>query len=240
MSNTSTEYSFYRFTVSQRIIHFLAFLTFFGLTVTGLCLAFSAYSLPRGIMFLLGGQESASFIHRFCAVIAYLLVIIHAFWFLYFKFYMKHKFFEPQSILFQLFDLQHLWQNFLYFIGKRDKPPKFYRYTYLQKLYYWSFFIGMNAMAATGLLHMYPEFFARFLPGYIFNISEVIHFWEAILAIVVKFFFHALMEHIRPAIFPVDKSIFTGTIREDTLRHEHMSEWESLTKHQGELSQEKV
>ncbi|HMB30455.1 MAG TPA: cytochrome b/b6 domain-containing protein, partial [Desulfohalobiaceae bacterium] len=202
--------------------------------------AFSAYSLPKFIIFILGGQEAASFIHKFCALIAYILVILHTLWFVYYKFSMKHKFFEPQSIIFQLFDLQHLWENFLYFIGKRESPPKFHRYTYMQKLYYWSFFLGMNAMAATGLLHMYPEFFSRYLPGFIFNIAQIIHFWEAILAIVVKFIFHALMEHIRPAIFPVDKSIFTGKIEENTMKHEHMSEWKNLVDKQGTIPSEKA
>lgn len=240
MNSRQSARNFYRFTISQRVVHFLALLTFLGLTVTGLCLAFSSYSLPKFIMFLLGGQDSASFIHRFCALIAYILVVIHALWFLYYKFSMKHKFFDPQSIIFQLFDLKHLWQNFLYFTGQRESPPKFYRYTYLQKLYYWSFFIGMNAMAATGLLHMYPEFFSQYLPGFIFNIAQIIHFWEAILAIIVKCFFHAVMEHIRSSIFPVDKSIFTGNIHEGTLKHEHMSEWETLVAKQGTLPNEKA
>lgn len=227
-SQADTEQLYQRFPLFQRIIHFVVMVGFLGLSVTGLSLAFSAYSLPRACMWLMGGQENAAFLHRFFALITFVPVLIHALWFLYYKYVLKKDFFNPQSVIFQGYDLKHLGQNFLYFFGKRDRPPLFYRFNYLQKLFYWAVFLGMFAMAATGLLHMYPEFFARFLPGYAFNIAQTIHFWEAILAIVVKVLFHAMMEHLRPSIFPMDKSIFTGMTPVSVLKREHPNEWKAI------------
>jgi hypothetical protein len=75
---------------------------------------------------------------------------------------------------------------------------------------YWAIFIGMNTIGITGLILWFPEGFTRFLPGVWVNIAQVLHFYEAILAIVVKFFIHIGMTHLRPAVYPADTCIFTG------------------------------
>lgn len=217
-----------RFSLFQRVCHFLVMIGFIGLAITGLGLAFSAYSLPKAAVWLMGGQANAAFLHRLFALLTILMVFIHALWFLYYKFVLGKKFSSHETIIFQRYDLTTFGQNIMYFLGKRAHPPDFYRYTYFQKLSYWALFLGMISMGITGLLLMYPEFFTGFLPGYFINIAQILHFWEAILAITLKLIFHSLLEHLRPNIFPMDKSIFTGQKPPSVLRHEHSAEWEML------------
>ncbi len=83
-------------------------------------------------------------------------------------------------------------------------------------------------MGITGLILWFPEWFTRFLPGVWVNIAQVLHFYEAILAIVVKFFIHIGMAHLRPAVYPADTSIFTGRTSRERMQEEHPGEWRSI------------
>jgi hypothetical protein len=74
----------------------------------------------------------------------------------------------------------------------------------------------------------FPEWFALFLPGYFINLAAVLHLYEAILAVAVKFVVHIITIHLRPEVWPLDKSIFTGKTTKERIEHEHPGEWEQL------------
>lgn len=228
----------YRFSLPQRFIHFVVMVGFLMLSITGLALAFGSLDFFRFLMWIMGGQNVAAFLHRFFAFLVLFCVFLHAFWFIYYRYVLKRSLFDYQTIMFKIFDLKHLGQNFLYFIGKRSSAPEFYKYTYMQKLYYWAVFLGMIAMTITGIIHMYPEYLSAYLAGFIFNIAEIIHFWEAILAIIVKVLFHAVSEHLRPIIFPMDKSIFNGKMPRDVMKKEHAGELKMLQAHSAKSATE--
>mgnify|MGYP000270534772 CR=1 FL=1 len=232
MSEQTTAY-IYRFPLPQRVIHFIVMIGFLMLALTGFSLAFSSNDFFQSLVWIMGGQKGVAFLHRFFAFLTLFCVFVHIFWFLYYKYILKHNWLDHQSIMFRLLDVKHLWHNFLYFLGKQTHPPEFYKYSYMQKLYYWAVFLGMFAMTITGLMHMYPESFSRFLPGYFFNIAQLIHFWEALLAVIVKVAFHAFSEHLRPIIFPADKSIFNGYIPRDVMQKEHTGELKIINQTQN-------
>lgn len=222
--------SYTRFSVLHRFIHLVVMIGFLGLALTGFSLAFSQWGISRLFIWLVGGQANAAFLHHFFALITYLCVLIHVLWFLYYKFSLKNDFTHPQSLLPQKYDLEHLKEHFLYFLAKKERPPKFNRFTYLEKIDYWSFFIGMNTMGLTGLILLCPEFFTYFLPGYFVNIAKVLHFYEAILAVTIKVVIHSIMVHLRPSVYPLDKSIFAEKIPIEHMQKEHPGEWEYLLK----------
>ena len=116
-----------------------------------------------------------------------------------------------------------------YFLGRHASPPDFDKFTYMEKIDYWAIFIGMNTMGLTGLILWFPEWFTRFLPGVWVNIAQVLHFYEAILAVVVKFFIHIGMAHLRPAVYPADTCIFTGRTSRERMKEEHPGEWRSIS-----------
>ncbi len=229
MTNQEPGQTYYRFSLFQRVCHFLVMISFLVLAITGAGLAFSDNAVARAAIWLMGGQSGAAFLHRLFALIIILLVVIQIIWFVYYKLVLGKSLRGKDTILFQIYDLKTFGQNVMYFLGRRKAPPEFYRFTYMQKISYWAVFIGMISMGITGLLLMYPEYFTRFLPGIIINLAQVIHFWEAMLAITLKIIFHSLLEHLRPAIFPVDKSIFTGEVSESVIYQEHRGEWKALS-----------
>ena len=219
-----------RFTVLHRFLHLVVMIGFTGLAVTGLSLAFSTTSPARAVMWLVGGPASSAWLHRACAVITYLAVMVHGLWFLYYKFVLGGCFTGPHSIVPSLKDLTDLRHNLAYFLGRRPTPPAFERFSYMEKIDYWAIFIGMHTMGLTGLMLWFPDVFTRLLPGFFINLAQVLHFYEAILAVVVKFFIHIGMAHLRPAVYPADMTIFTGRTTPERMQHEHAAEWQARQK----------
>ena len=78
-------------------------------------------------------------------------------------------------------------------------------------------------------------FFARFLPGWIFNIASLVHGEEALLAVGFIFTIHFFNGHLRPAKFPMDTVVFTGRISEHELKDERRLEYDRLTR-EGRLA----
>jgi len=76
----------------------------------------------------------------------------------------------------------------------------------------------------------FPTVFARFVPGWLFNVAMLIHGEEALLAVVFIFTVHFFNTHMRPEKFPMDPVIFTGRITEDEMRDERPEEYDRLKK----------
>jgi len=214
-----------RFSVLQRLLHLMVMVGFFGLALTGFSLKFSRQPWAQWVVGVLGGPGWTGYWHRFWAVITYSAVVIHLGWLIYFKAVLKGSLTGPQSAFPRAKDARDLVHHFNYFFGK-ERPPAFNRFTYWEKLDYWAMLGGMNTMGLTGLVLWFPVFFTGFLPGYLVNVARVLHLYEAILAVALKFVVHLATAHLRPEVYPADKSIFTGRTSLEKIRQEHPGEWE--------------
>ncbi len=220
--------TYFRFSPLQRLLHLAVMIGFTGLAVTGFSLKFSDQWWGFAFAWLVGGAGHLAYLHRFFAVITYGCVVLHVLWLLYFKLVLKGSITGPQSLFPKVQDVKDLFQHMGYFFGKRP-IPRFNRFTYWEKFDYLALFLGMNTMGLTGLLLWFPGFFTSFLPGYFINLAQVLHLYEAIIAVALKFVVHILTTHLRPETFPVDKSIFNGKTTRERMMHEHPGEWESLS-----------
>jgi hypothetical protein len=133
----------------------------------------------------------------------------------------------PDSLVPQPRDLVQMLQHFRWFVG-RGPRPRFDRFTYWEKFDYWAVFWGMGIIGGSGLLLWFPQFFARVLPGWMFNVAFVVHGEEALLAVVFIFTVHFFNGHLRPEKYPMDTVIFTGRVPLNELRHERPAEYERL------------
>lgn len=219
---------YWRFNVLHRAVHIVVMIAFIGVALTGFSLAFSSVGAARTFVWFLGGIDNARYLHRFCAVVLYLCVVTEVLWIMYFKFALRGKLFGPNSIFFRVKDLRFFRQHMGYVLGRNEAPPPFERFTWWEKFDYWTLFIGMQTMGLTGIFLWYPEFFSRFFPGYYVNIAQVLHFDEAILAVLYKFFIHTSVRHLRPEVYPGDWVIFTGKVTKETMARAHPGEWASL------------
>ena len=225
--NEYQEEIFVRFSVLQRLLHIVVMFGFTGLAITGFSLKFSTQWWAQAVVWFVGGAGHLAYLHRYCAVVTYACVMVHILWLIYYKLILKRCLTGPQSLFPRIKDVKDLIQHIGYFFGKRPLP-KFNRFTYWEKFDYLAIFVGMNTMGLTGVVLWCPEFFSRLIPGYFINLAQVLHLYEAIMAVALKFVTHIISTHLRPEIYPIEKSIFNGKTTKEKIMREHPGEWESI------------
>lgn len=230
-----------RFSPLQITLHALVIVSFFGLVLTGAPLRFSNAAWAGWLIGLLGGVESAGFIHRVCAIITFGYFFTHVGTITYRLIRgpdRKAILWGPDSMVPQPKDIRDVIQMFAWFLGKKPRP-RFERYSYMEKFDYWAVFWGVAIIGGSGLLLWFPEFFSRFLPGWSFNIATIVHGDEALLALGFIFTVHFFNVHLRPEKFPIDVVIFTGRATADYMQEEHPLEYERVVR-EGRLEELKA
>ena len=222
-------YSIQRFTQVDRINHGLMVISFFGLTLTGLPLLYADQTWGRSLADALGGVLAAGLLHRLFAIMLLGNFVVH-FGGLARRMRKGSLFgmlFGPTTMLPRWKDVQDCAGMFRWFF-RGGKRPDFDRWAYWEKFDYMAEIGGSMIIGLSGLLLWFPQFFAQFLPGWVFNIAMLVHGYEALLAIVFIFTIHFFNANLRPEKFPVDDVIFTGQLSEEEFRLERGAEYERL------------
>ncbi len=219
-----------RFNAFHRILHVVIAISFLGLVASGMPLRYATAPWAPWLMELLGGYEGAALVHRISGAVTFGYLIAHVLYVVYDIIVVRKMRFNPlgpESMVPWIKDFQDIYHNFRWFLGKGPRP-KMDRWAYWEKFDYWAVFWGVGMIGVSGLFLWFPEFFARFFPGWIFNIATIIHSDEALLAAGFIFTIHFFNTHLRPEKFPLDPVIFSGTLSIDELRHERPLEYERL------------
>jgi cytochrome b subunit of formate dehydrogenase len=220
------EPAYVRFEGFHRALHVVVIVSFLGLALTGLPLKYSDHVWAQRLASALGGFESTSFWHRVCALLTVSYFAAHLIW-------LARKVYEcrrqgmkwreilvgPDSPIPTFRDFKDVVAMFRWFFGL-GKRPTFDRWAYWEKFDYWAVFWGVGIIGCSGLLLWFPEFFARFLPGQIFNVAKVIHSEEALLATGFIFTIHFFNTHLRAEKFPMDMSMLTGLVTPEEMEEE--------------------
>ena len=220
-----------RFDGFNRVLHIFLMSSFLILSITGLPLLFSASPGASRVAHVLGGFRATGILHRLGASVLIGVFIVHL------GRLLKRLFIEkdlsilwgPDSMVPQPRDLFDLVNHVRWFVGAGPRP-RFDRFTYWEKFDYWAVFWGMGIIGGSGLLLWFPVFFAKLVPGWMFNIAMLIHGEEALLAVVFIFTVHFFNTHMRPEKFPMDPVIFTGRLSEHELRDERPDEYDRMRK----------
>ncbi|HEY4485642.1 MAG TPA: hypothetical protein VI702_04880, partial [Nitrospiria bacterium] len=220
-----------RFTVGQRWLHGILIAGFLGIVITGMPLMYSGADWAARLANALGGFGVMGVFHRLFAIVLTGLFLYHlgqiAYWVL-----VQHRWgvvWGPNSLMPQPRDIVEMGRNFMWFFGLGPRP-KFGRFTYWEKFDYLAVFWGMPVIGITGYILWFDEFFARFIPGWLFNVALLIHGEEALLATAFIFTIHYFNTHLRPEKFPMDLVIFTGRVSEGELREERPEEFALRTR----------
>jgi cytochrome b subunit of formate dehydrogenase len=218
-----------RFRRGDRILHALLMASFLTLALTGIPLLFPEAPWAPKVARLLGGYGVTGILHRLAAVTLLVVFTIHLVRLGHRLFVQKDygMLWGPRSLVPQPADLVQMIQHFRWFVGMGPRP-RFDRYSYWEKFDYWAVFWGMGIIGSSGLLLWFPGFFARVLPGWIYNIALVVHGEEALMAMVFIFTVHFFNGHLRPDKFPMDLVIFTGRVSLKELEHERPAEYERM------------
>ncbi len=227
----ATEEKLYlRFSPLHRISHFLLIVSFFGLVLTGMPLAFQEQEWARWLYASLGGYPTCGYIHRICAGIVFLCAFIHFA-------YVSHLVFRKgegakimwgvESIMLQPKDVIDVMADLKWLLGIGPRPA-FDRWIYWEKFEYLSLLWGTIVMAATGFILWFPTTFSIIFPGWVMDIALIAHRYEAILAAAFVFTIHFIHTHLLPDRVPVDEAMFTGRVSEHELQHERPVQYKRL------------
>jgi thiosulfate reductase cytochrome b subunit len=205
--------------------------SFLSLALTGLSLKFSYTGWAATLSHLLGGFQTAGFIHRTAAVLMFGVFFTHLYSLVQLKKReyksWRHLLFGPDTMLPTRQDLRQFVGTMKWFLGIGPRP-QYGRWTYWEKFDYFAVFWGIAVIGLTGLTLWFPIFFTRFLPGSFINIATVIHSDEALLATGFIFTVHFFNTHLRPEKFPMDTVIFTGHMPLAELKRDKPLEYEAL------------
>src|SRR5512146_2133782 len=218
----------WRFSPLNRTLHALVIASFLGLALTGLPLKFAYAPWARVLARMVGGLEAAGYIHRVCALITFGYFFTHVAYLISRIITSPNRksfFWGPTSMVPQGKDVRDVFQMFKWFFGLAPRP-RFDRYSYMEKFDYWGVFWGVAIIGSSGLLLWFPAFFAKLLPGWVFNVATIIHSDEALLATAFIFTIHFFNVHLRPEKFPIDTVIFTGRATTEYMEEEHPLEME--------------
>jgi len=226
-----------RFSRLNRILHVLMIVSFISLALTGMTLKFSYTGWAVFLSGLFGGFEFAGYIHRFSAVIMFIVFISHIIDLIRIKQKEKKSFkeflFGSGSMLFNKNDLKDFIGSLKWFIGLGGRP-EYGRWTYWEKFDYFAVFWGIFIIGSTGLTLWFPEFFTQFMPGWVINVTTIIHSDEALLATGFIFTIHFFNTHLRPEKFPMDIVIFSGRVPLEEFKLDRPQEYKELVE-KGEL-----
>jgi len=220
-----------RFNLYFRIQHILMFISVTILVITAIplwCSRYPFYEWPAGIIDFFGGIEAVRLVHHWAG---FLLIFAFAYHILYVLIHPAGR----KDFLLMLptkKDFGDLYQNLRYFLGKSENPPHFGRFSYFEKFDYWAVFWGCLIMIGTGVIMLYPQAVAAFLPqtltNTVFAVAREAHYHEAILAALALFTWHIFNVHLRPEKFPGSMAWWHGKITREEQEKEHPLERDEI------------
>ncbi len=215
-----------RFTLAERLDHLGVMTSFIVLMVTGLPQTRPTMAAAQWIINALGGIGTTRLIHRTAGFIFVTLMLLHVSRYVIAAIRTK----KLPAMVPQKSDFMEVVQTIRHYIWG-DPRPRTGRFDVAQRYEYWGLMLGGTLMSATGIALVFPELVSLILPGQALAISRTLHGMEATLAVMVVAVWHVYGVVLRPEVFPLDTSIFTGRISVERLKEEYRLEYERLFPH---------
>ena len=204
---------FLRFTVSDRVEHWMQVVTFTVLAFTGLVQKWPQAGFSETAIKAMGGIETTRIIHRVFATILLLAVVYHVYT-VGVKIFVKRS---RRTMLPGPGDLKAAWQGLQFNLGIRKEHPEQGHFGWEEKIEYWAIVWGTLVMTATGFMLWNPIATAKYLPGQFIPAAKAAHGGEALLAVLAILVWHFYHVHLRS----FNTTIFTGYISREQMAKEH-------------------
>lgn len=222
-----------RWTSTEVLWHFLLFISFVTLIITGFAFRFpdswwSSWLTHSPTAFALRGVA-----HRVAG-----MIMIGLFFFSIFRSMFTRRGQQQISAKFPtIWDVRNVTQNVLYSFGLSSKPPLFDRYDYTEKAEFWALLWGGFVMMLTGIPLWFETFFLGFFPKWLLDVAKEIHYYEAWLATLAILVWHFFYMFIHPENYPINFTVLTGRMTEDAYIERHPLDYEKMIA-RGELLNE--
>jgi cytochrome b subunit of formate dehydrogenase len=212
-----------RMSLVERLQHALLASSFLVLVYTGFALKFPESWPFAWLVALEQGYAWRGWVHRGAAV----AMILACLWHLA---YLPTR--RGRSLLLDMLpridDGKEVLQNIGYLLGLRADPPRFDRFSYIEKGEYWALIWGSVVMAVTGFALWFETGTLRWLPLWALDVATLVHYYEAWLATLAILVWHFYFVIFNPDVYPMNWTWLTGKISDEMLRHEHPREYERL------------
>lgn len=239
---------FHRFSVNERIQHFIMVVCIILLALTGFPVRHAEESWARPLYDLMGGAEHAPTVHRITGLILLALFVFHTlYWIMLFyrnriKTLQDNKELSPRTAVSAFFSMEmmpnkkdaqdfvQLWKYLLFFSNRR---PQHERMSWREKFDYFAPYWGIPIVGIGGMALWFRDEISHYIPGIYLNAAYIMHTDEALLAVLFIFFVHWYNVHYAPEKFPGAKVWITGYLSEEEMIHEHYAEYVRVMTEKG-------
>ncbi len=162
---------FLRMSLAERWQHALLATSFLVLVYTGFALKFPDAWPFAWLVALETGYAWRGWIHR----VAALVMVLDCLWHLA---YLPTR--RGRGLLVAMLprfdDVKEVLQNIGYLLELRDLPPRFDRFSYIEKAEYWALIWGSVVMAGTGFALWFENQALQYLPKWMLDVATMIHY----------------------------------------------------------------
>ena len=224
-----------RMNFSERVQHGLLALSFTVLVVTGFMLRFPDAWWVAGIRKVSQLTiDPRSRIHRIAGVVMIATSLFHV---LYAAVTVRGRQLV-RDLWLRPSDLREAVGTIGYNLGLRQERPRYGRFSYIEKSEYWALVWGTIVMATTGLIMWFDNTFIGLLTKLGYDVSRVIHYYEAWLATLAILVWHFYFVIFNPDSYPMNMSWLTGKLTEREMAEEHPRELDRLKAETGKEKDE--
>ncbi|HPO15684.1 MAG TPA: hypothetical protein PLI09_19740 [Candidatus Hydrogenedentes bacterium] len=211
-----------RFTTGMTIGHLVLTITFITLALSGFALRYPETWWAQLLFHGETGLAARGIVHRAAAVVLTGIAVVNGCFLLFTRSGRK----ELACLMMRFGDLKDAFRNVAYMIGLRQEPPKFDRYSYIEKFEYWGMWWGTLLMIFTGFSMWFVNIFLKYLPKIALDVIALIHFYEAWLAVLTIVVWHLYYMIFDPQTYPMNWSWITGRITIEDFKERHPLEYE--------------
>lgn len=125
-------------------------------------------------------------------------------------------------------DVLDPWRVLKYNLGLAPTKPAFGRFSYIEKVEYWAMVWGTLLMGVTGALLWFDNTSINLFSKLGFDVSRMIHYYEAILATLAIIVWHFYFVIFNPDVYPMNLAWLTGRMSEAEMLEEHPLQLDEL------------
>jgi len=206
-----------RFSVAERLQHATMALSFIILAYSGFALKFPEAWWATPFAWINGGEEGRRLIHRIAAVAMVAVCLYHIAYVLVSRRGRR----QIIAMLPRLQDVRDAVQMIRYYLRVSDSHPAFDRFSYIEKAEYWALVWGSVVMTLTGFSLWFENVSLRLMPKWVLDVSTVIHYYEAWLAVLAIIVWHFYWVIFNPRMYPMSLVWCTGRMSEEAMAEEH-------------------
>jgi len=206
-----------RFTVHQRLQHWLLVICFTTLVLTGFPIKFAGSAWAGWVINLFGGLGTARRLHHYAGAVLILGLAYHLIY-IFYGLRRKQKA-DGKGFIYTLMnlpmmvtpkDMVEMNGLMLYLLRMKKERPVAGRFNPEEKFEYIGVFWGSIVLGTTGTLMWFNAWTTQHLPGRILTIAMLFHTMEAFLALLHVGIVHMVSVIFSPGVFPLSKAMFTG------------------------------